>query len=257
MIFGMPRALFPALAAHRFGGGARTVGYLYTALAAGGLHRHRLRRLVQPHQAPGPGGPGRRRGLGRGRGRLRPGRLADPGPARARGLPERPTPSAPSSAASSCRPRPRTPCAAGCRASSPSSSPVARGWATSSPAPPRRCSACPEPSSAAGSRCWSASRCWRRPCPASGATSRDLHAGAPVPAHGIAGADQIRRPDALRRWQRPSTGQTQLCPAALGDGAHLTKRSLISRGTRAGAARWYPNAAREGSPSRSGGCARG
>ena len=37
MIFGMPRALFPALAAHRFGGGARTVGYLYTALAAGGF----------------------------------------------------------------------------------------------------------------------------------------------------------------------------------------------------------------------------
>jgi MFS family permease len=37
MIFGMPRALFPALAAHRIGGGARTVGYLYTAIAAGGL----------------------------------------------------------------------------------------------------------------------------------------------------------------------------------------------------------------------------
>ena len=37
MVFGMPRALFPALAAHRFGGGARTVGYLYAALAAGGL----------------------------------------------------------------------------------------------------------------------------------------------------------------------------------------------------------------------------
>ena len=37
MIFGMPRALFPALAVHRFGGGARTVGYLYTALAAGGF----------------------------------------------------------------------------------------------------------------------------------------------------------------------------------------------------------------------------
>lgn len=37
MIFGMPRALFPALAAHRFGGGARTVGYLYAALAAGGF----------------------------------------------------------------------------------------------------------------------------------------------------------------------------------------------------------------------------
>jgi MFS family permease len=37
MIFGMPRALFPALAVHRFGGGARTVGFLYSALAAGGL----------------------------------------------------------------------------------------------------------------------------------------------------------------------------------------------------------------------------
>ncbi len=37
MIFGMPRALFPALAANRFGGGARTVGFLYAALAAGGL----------------------------------------------------------------------------------------------------------------------------------------------------------------------------------------------------------------------------
>ena len=37
MIFGMPRALFPALAVHRFGGGARTVGFLYASLAAGGL----------------------------------------------------------------------------------------------------------------------------------------------------------------------------------------------------------------------------
>lgn len=37
MIFGMPRALFPALAADHFGGGARTVGFLYAAIAAGGL----------------------------------------------------------------------------------------------------------------------------------------------------------------------------------------------------------------------------
>ncbi len=37
MIFGMPRALFPALAADHLGGGARTVGFLYAALAAGGL----------------------------------------------------------------------------------------------------------------------------------------------------------------------------------------------------------------------------
>ena len=37
MVFGMPRALFPALAADHLGGGARTVGFLYAALAAGGL----------------------------------------------------------------------------------------------------------------------------------------------------------------------------------------------------------------------------
>ena len=37
MIFGMPRALFPALAIHRFGGDAATVGFLYAALAAGGF----------------------------------------------------------------------------------------------------------------------------------------------------------------------------------------------------------------------------
>jgi hypothetical protein len=36
-IFGMPRALFPALAATRFGGGAQTVGLLYAALAIGGI----------------------------------------------------------------------------------------------------------------------------------------------------------------------------------------------------------------------------
>jgi MFS family permease len=37
MIFGMPRAVFPALAATHFGGGARTVGLLYAAPAIGGL----------------------------------------------------------------------------------------------------------------------------------------------------------------------------------------------------------------------------
>ena len=37
MIFGMPRSLFPALAAHRFGGGATTVGLLYGAPYAGAL----------------------------------------------------------------------------------------------------------------------------------------------------------------------------------------------------------------------------
>jgi MFS family permease len=37
MIFGMPRAVFPALAATHFGGGSRTVGLLYAAPAIGGL----------------------------------------------------------------------------------------------------------------------------------------------------------------------------------------------------------------------------
>jgi MFS family permease len=37
MVFGMPRALFPALAANRFGGGASTLGFLYAAPGAGAL----------------------------------------------------------------------------------------------------------------------------------------------------------------------------------------------------------------------------
>ena len=37
MVFGMPRALFPALAASVFHGGARTLGYLYAAPAVGAL----------------------------------------------------------------------------------------------------------------------------------------------------------------------------------------------------------------------------
>ena len=37
MVFGMPRALFPALASSVFGGGASTVGFLYAAPGAGAL----------------------------------------------------------------------------------------------------------------------------------------------------------------------------------------------------------------------------
>jgi MFS family permease len=37
MIFGMPRALFPQLAHTQFGGGPRTAGFLYAAVAAGAL----------------------------------------------------------------------------------------------------------------------------------------------------------------------------------------------------------------------------
>ena len=37
MVFGLPRALFPAMAATTFGGGATTVGFLYAAPGAGAL----------------------------------------------------------------------------------------------------------------------------------------------------------------------------------------------------------------------------
>jgi predicted MFS family arabinose efflux permease len=37
MVFGLPRALFPALAAHTFGGGPSTLGFLYAAPGAGAL----------------------------------------------------------------------------------------------------------------------------------------------------------------------------------------------------------------------------
>jgi MFS family permease len=37
MVFGMPRALFPALAIHRFGGGAGVLGLMYAAPYAGAL----------------------------------------------------------------------------------------------------------------------------------------------------------------------------------------------------------------------------
>ena len=37
MVFGMPRALFPALASTLFGGGASTLGFLYAAPGAGAL----------------------------------------------------------------------------------------------------------------------------------------------------------------------------------------------------------------------------
>ncbi len=37
MVFGMPRALFPALATTTFGGGAGVLGFLYAAVGAGGL----------------------------------------------------------------------------------------------------------------------------------------------------------------------------------------------------------------------------
>ena len=54
MVFGLPRAVFPPLAATLYGGGAATVGYLNAAPGAGG-----------PDDGPGHARPGpRRRGRG-------------------------------------------------------------------------------------------------------------------------------------------------------------------------------------------------
>ena len=69
MVFGMPRALFPALGTTVFGGGAATVGLLYAAPGAGALLGAADVRLGV---AGGPPGPGHHRGrhrLGRRRSR--------------------------------------------------------------------------------------------------------------------------------------------------------------------------------------------
>ena len=56
MVFGMPRALFPAMAGSVFGGGTITLGFLYAAPGVGALDRggdHGLGRQPAP---PGLGG---------------------------------------------------------------------------------------------------------------------------------------------------------------------------------------------------------
>ncbi len=64
MIFGMPRAVFPALGVGLFGGGAGVVGLLYAAPGAGALLGS-LVRVVQPGPPPGPRYRRLRGGLGR------------------------------------------------------------------------------------------------------------------------------------------------------------------------------------------------
>ena len=76
MVFGLPRALFPALAATVFGGGAATVGYLNAAPGAGRAARLAAHRPGEPGAPRGPGGGHLRRGVGPGHHRLRPGPLA-------------------------------------------------------------------------------------------------------------------------------------------------------------------------------------
>ena len=55
MIFGMPRAVFPALGVGLFGGGAGVVGLLYAAPGAGAPRRIALHGLVQPGASSGSG----------------------------------------------------------------------------------------------------------------------------------------------------------------------------------------------------------
>ena len=165
MILAQPRALFPAVAALAFGGGARTVGLMSAAVAVGSVlamvfsgrlgavHRQGVRWSCRwpcggcrspgsgwRWPAPAPwwsGGP-------------RCGSARPAWPARGR-----PTRSARSSATPSCRPPPPTTCAAGCRACSSSWSPVARASATWSPGPVRRPTARRSRRSPAASPAWS------------------------------------------------------------------------------------------------------
>jgi hypothetical protein len=64
MVFGMPRALFPALAIHHFGGGASTVGFLYAAPGAGAFLGALTTGWGQPRSPPGCGGDRGGGGLG-------------------------------------------------------------------------------------------------------------------------------------------------------------------------------------------------
>ena len=85
MVFGMPRALFPALAVTVFGGGADDARLPVRRARRGRPGRRAHHRLGQPDPAPGPRGHRRGHRLGRRHHRVRPGALAAPGPGPARG----------------------------------------------------------------------------------------------------------------------------------------------------------------------------
>ena len=76
MVFGMPRALFPALGATVFGGGATTVGLLYAAPGAGALLGALSSRLGRADPPPGARGHLRRHRVGGGDRRIRAGPAA-------------------------------------------------------------------------------------------------------------------------------------------------------------------------------------
>ena len=74
MVFGMPRALFPAMAGAVFGGGTITLGLPLCRTRCGCPHRGVDHRVGGQPQAPGLGRDLRRRRLGCGHRRVRPGR---------------------------------------------------------------------------------------------------------------------------------------------------------------------------------------
>ncbi len=76
MVFGMPRALFPAMAGSVFGGGTVTLGFLYAAPGAGALDRCGDHGLGDQPAPPGLGGDRGGVAVGRGHRRVRPGRHA-------------------------------------------------------------------------------------------------------------------------------------------------------------------------------------
>ncbi len=76
MVFGLPRALFPAMAGSVFGGGTITLGFLYAAPGIGALDRRRDDGLGGQPAPPGLGRHHLRQYLGRGHRRVRPGRHA-------------------------------------------------------------------------------------------------------------------------------------------------------------------------------------
>ncbi len=89
MVFGMPRALFPALGTGFFGGGAATVGLLYAAPGRRRAHRRPVHRLGRTGPPAGAGGDHRRHRVGRRHRRVRarpmaPTRPVPAGPGRRR-----------------------------------------------------------------------------------------------------------------------------------------------------------------------------
>ena len=179
MIFGMPRAVFPALGVGLFGGGAGVVGSALRRSRGRALVGLALHGLVQPGAPPGPGHRRLRRGVGDDHRRVRRhpravDRIDAAGHGRSgrRGLGGVP----PGGAAAG---RPRTPPGHACRGRSSPWWPVAPAWVTPRPA-------WPLPSAARSSRCgrvdWRVWSGWRCCCGGSPSLARRRRGPEPEPA---------------------------------------------------------------------------